>query len=58
MKVFADAIFQDNNKNKIRRTFLQLNKCEMPKTKELNFEQRIAVRYLRESGLSYREIGN
>jgi len=29
----------------------------MPKTKELNFEQRIAVRYLRESGLSYREIG-
>ena len=29
----------------------------MPKTRELSFEQRVAARYLRESGLSYREIG-
>ena len=29
----------------------------MPKTRELSFEQRVAVRYLREGGLSYREIG-
>ena len=29
----------------------------MAKIRELSFEQRVAVKYLRESGLSYREIG-
>ena len=29
----------------------------MAKTQELGLEQRVAVKYLRESGLSYREIG-
>ena len=49
--------FRIITKTKYAVRFLQLNKCTMPKTKELNFEQRIAVRHLRESGLSYREIG-
>ena len=55
MKLFADAIFQDSNNNKIFCTFSTAQ--QMPKTKELKSEQQIAVRCLRESGLSYHEIG-
>ena len=55
--MFADTRFFDNKLKKRTVYFLDISKCIIPKTRKLRFEQRVAVRYLRESGLSYREIG-
>ena len=58
LKKFIDAIhFAKLNKKLIASLFSKFYKITMANIRELSFEQRVAVKYLRESGLPYREIG-